>query len=332
MDDIDLIRTALVQEGEQGRETARRHLRQTIAAERGALSAEVRRVAPPRPVPTRRWRWALAGTGLTATAAVLATVLAIAGGAAPPAPTSPPVAEATVAVPRTAQEFLLLAATEVAKAPATTGRYWYARWDTEARADGGTFVNGVPRWSVAEQWQASDPRDPSWYSYVQFKDGPYRPEVQKADSLGYGAEIEFSLAEVRAFPVDPVALRRVLARKAEAIGIDLAHLTADGMDGYVVEATTGLLARAPLTPAQRAAAYRLLATVPGVELVGTDTDSMGRDGLLLRYVGSKKTKELLVDRGSYQVLAVYIQGHSRRKFNTRTVFTIPGWTDEEPPH
>jgi hypothetical protein len=316
MDDINLIRTVLTEEREDGRAAARLRLQQVIAAERGGR------------VPGKRWLWPLAGTGLVAAAAAVAVVL---GAAAPPAPAPRPAGDGTHAVPRTAQEFLLAAATEAAKAPVTTGKYWHTRWDMYYDRNKGTLgEHGEPIVQVVEEWQAADPAGPSWSSSVQVKQGRYRPKVRTPDRIGYGAEAEFSLAEARALPADPAALRAVLAVKADGMGIDLADLTADGLDGYIFEATAGLLARAPASPAQRAAAYRLLATVPGVELAGSATDSKGRTGVLLRYRGSQKTEELIVDRKTYQVLATN-RLNTRRALTSQTVFTAPAWTDEEPP-
>ncbi|HEV7898677.1 MAG TPA: hypothetical protein VGP31_12620, partial [Planosporangium sp.] len=68
MDDINLIRTVLTEEREDGRAAARLRLQQVIAAERGGR------------VPGKRWLWPLAGTGLVAAAAAVAVVL---GAAAP---------------------------------------------------------------------------------------------------------------------------------------------------------------------------------------------------------------------------------------------------------
>jgi hypothetical protein len=317
MDDINVIQTVLTEDSEHGRATARQQLQQAIAAERGSVR--------------RRWRWTLAGTGLVAAAAAVAVVLGVvAQPATAPSPTG--------GEPRTAQEFLLAAATEAAKAPTTTGKYWHTRWDMYYDARKGALgQNGDPIVKVVEEWQAADPANPSWSSFVQVRDGQYHPEVGKADLFGYGAEAEFSLAEARALPADPAALRAVLVKKAEAMGIDLGQLTSDGLDGYVFEAVTGLLARAPGSPAQRAAAYRLLATVPGVELAGTATDSKGRPGVLLRYNGSRKTEDVIIDRTTYQVLAKNRYGTQADKtmaalMTMQIVFTAPGWTNQEPPH
>jgi hypothetical protein len=326
MDDINLIQAVLTEEGEHGRAAARLRLQQAIAAEHGGGAITARRG-----VPARRWGWTLAGTGLVAAAAAVAVVLGV---GAQPASAPRPAGDGTLAAPRTAQEFLLAAATQAAKAPVTTGKYWHTRWDMYYALKTGTpGGDGEPIHKVVEEWQAADLADPSWSSFVTVKDGQYRPEVEKADLIGYGAEAEFNLAEALALPADPAALRAVLVKKAEELNIDLGQLTADGLDGYVFEAIAGLLARAPASPAQRAAAYRLLATVPRVELAGTATDSEGRTGVLLRYRGSKKTEELIVGRETYQVLAANtIRVAMQRTSTIQLVFTAPAWTNEEPTH
>lgn len=312
MDDINLIRTVLLDEGEEGeqaRATARLRLQQAVATERaGGVRAK------------RRPWFTLAGAGLVAAAA--AAVLVVSLGAQPE--TAP-----SIKTPQTAQEFLLAAATRAAGAPATTGKYWHARWDMH--------FDGSAAYSVVEQWQAANPADPSWSSSVRFSGGVYRPDVEKAEFTGYGWEAEFSAAEVAALPTEPEALKAALTAKNKQLSADLPRL-----EMYLFKATAGLLARAPQSPAQRAAGYRLLASLPGVELAGTATDSEGRTGVLLRYqppevAGRHKsllteTDEVIVDQQTYQVLAV----NSDEKIGTRAitsqiVFKTREWTDTEPP-
>ena len=302
MDDITLIRATMLDDDERaetGREDARQRLRQAITTE----------TAPGR----RRWQWALAGTGLTAAAVAAAAVVAL--GAPPPAP--------PVAAPHTAREFLLAAATQAATAPAKRGKYWHTRWDMHSTVTfkGSKRDTVVKSEKVTEQWQAAAPGGQSWSSFVPVKNGVYKPEVVKEDSIGYGWENEFTPAEVRALPADPEALRQTIAAKQKEK--DLPRL-----DEYLFSAAVGLLARAPASPAQMAAAYRMLAALPGVELGGAATDSEGRAGVLLRYHGPAGDDEVIVDRRTCQVLArVSTEG----PFVSQIVFTAREWTDKEPP-
>jgi hypothetical protein len=57
----------------------------------------------------------------------------------------------------------------------------------------------------------------------------------------------------------------------------------------------GLLSISPVTPEVRAALYRVLATVPGVDLLGTGTDARGRAGTWLAHDDGTMRWKLLVD-------------------------------------
>ena len=300
MDDINLIRAVVLDEGEEseeGRATGRLRLQQAVAAERtGRVRAK------------RRPWFALAGAGLVAAAAVVVGL-----GAQPP-----------VKAPQTAQDFLLAAATRAANTPATTGKYWHSRWDMHISLSSSSPAKPGPEiYRVVEQWLAANPGEPNWSSSVQVSGGVYRPEVKKAELIGFGWETEFKQAEVAALPTDPAALRAALTAKNNELSEDLPPL-----DEYLFKATIALLARAPESPAQLAAGYRLLASLPGVELAGAATDSEGRAGVLLRYQGGRSgTDEVIVDRQTYQVLAV----NSAVKYGTsQIVYKTREWTDTEP--
>jgi hypothetical protein len=317
MDDVNLIRTVLLDdggEGEDARAAGRLRLQRAVVAERAGG------------VPARRWRrWTLAGSGLVAAAAAAALVVGL---GAQPDP-APPAGSHVAAAPPTAQEFLLAAATSAAVAPATSGKYWHTRWDmhiaagVKSPAPGNPVQLGPEHVQVVEEWQAAKPGEQNWSSSGRVQDGVYRPEVTKTDRIGYGWETEFSPAEVRVMPTDPVGLRAVLTAKQNKLRYDLPPL-----DTYLFKATVGLLARAPASPAQMAAGYRLLARLPGVELAGTATDSEGRTGLLLRHRGEKGTDEVIVDRESYQVLAE--KSSEPRRSSLTVVFKAREWTDAEP--
>jgi hypothetical protein len=176
---------------------------------------------------------------------------------------------------------------------------------------------------VTEQWQAAEPGEQSWSSFVRVRDGVYRPEATKTDRIGYGWEAEFSPAEVRALPTDPAGWQTALTAMKNKHRYDLPAL-----DVYLFKATVGLLAGAPASPAQMAAGYRLLASLPGVVLAGTATDSEGRTGILLRHRVENGTDEVIVDRQTYQVLARNSAG--RGGFTISQVYKAREWTDAEP--
>ncbi|GAA4702825.1 CU044_5270 family protein [Phytohabitans rumicis] len=331
MDDLNMIRAVLSVDPEtDSQAAARARLRQEIQASRTATRA-----------PRSAWailRWPLAGTGLVATAAAVAMVVGL-GGPAPSTDQGPPGAQVTTAAPANAQEFLLAAATQAEKEPATSGRYWHVRWlmKTPERRSGPSGTPTDFRWRIVDQWEAADPRDGNWWGTLEYKDGKQvrATDFDKTDFGGFGAEAEFSLAEVRQLPTEPQALRTVLEAKARKLGSDVGHLTPDGTEGYVFEASAGLLARSPASPPQRAAAYRLLATLKNVRIARIATDSQGRTGVCIVREGSKEVTQLIVDPKSYQILTILTNpqpGARARPIQAdgEMLTTIREWTDETP--
>ncbi|MCW6008987.1 CU044_5270 family protein [Micromonospora sp. CPCC 205371] len=325
MDDINLIRTVLVEEvDDDHRDTARSKLLEAVAMDG---------VPARRPQKSKR-RWSLIGAGTGLVAAAAAVVVALGTGSA--TPTAPPDgSQVEAAAPANAQEFLLAAATRAERAPARSGKYWHVRWVMHWGSE------SDPSTRVVEQWQAADARQQSWWGVGEFKDGVFTPSLDKVKRVGYGWEAEFSPAEIRNLPTDPAALRAVLEAKSKA---NAAEPGPTG-DDYLFAATAGLLARAPATPAQLAACYRLLASLPGVELAGTATDSEGRTGMLVRRHdaeagtgGSGRTEDvdLIIDQQTYQVLATTkilratFAGHPAQTLSSQSVYTHREWTDEEP--
>ena len=334
MDDINLIRAVLAEDGDDHRAAARVKLLEAIAMERAECAPDRRSRGDARRASALRW--SLAGTGLVAAAVV--TVVALGTGLLTPAgPAQAPQREAAgpaprpgAAVPLTARQFLLAAANQAARAPATAGKYWHARWvmrygvvEPSGASSNPSAVKvriEPPGMGVTELWQAADSRQPSWWGVIRYHGGRYETRLEKVARIGYGWEAEFSTAEVRALPADPAALRAVLVAKERQRRAD----PGPAGDDYVFAATAGLLGRAPAAPAQLAAGYQLLASLPGVELGDTVTDSEGRTGLLVR----RGTTELIVHRETYQVLAmksVLAQG-----IWSQLLYTHREWTNQEP--
>lgn len=307
MDDINLIRTVLVDEVDDDHRAAARHkLLNAIAVDGGAQGVARR--------PQRKMWWSLvgAGTGLVAAAAVAVVAL----GTGSVAPNGPPAGTRVEAAPETAQQFLLVAAAQAERAPATSGRYWHVRWVTRY----GTVGSSDVKVGVSESWQSAEPRLPSWMGSVRSVGGTYETSLDKATRIGYGWEAEFSVADVGKLPTKPEELRRVLlaaGQKNQPNGGPVG-------DDYVFGAAAGLLGRAPASSAQMAALYRLLATLPGVQLGGTATDSEGRSGVLVK----RGAVELIVDRETYQVLA--LKKVDRRQVWIQSVYTHREWTNKEP--
>ncbi|MFC7550247.1 CU044_5270 family protein [Plantactinospora sp. GCM10030261] len=347
MDELNLIRTLLTEDAPVGAEpqrAARQRLRHAIAettvAPAGSTPAAI---APAASATARRraWsmlRWPAVGTGVVAVTAGVALVVG-GGGTPSPTPTAPTVAEpgATSTAPQTARQFLLAAAEAAEREPATSGRYWHVQWILDQK--------DAPSRRLVDIWHATRPSDDTWFGELEYRDGKAAGATTFArqESWGFGAEREISLAELRALPADPTALRARLDRKATSLGSDLNSLNPDGLDGYAFEAIIGLLARSPATPGQRAAGYRLLAGLPNVDVNGTAADGLGRTGTVIRFAGGNRIIEVIIDRDGYEVLSITKQRtipevsdgttHPRVKTAIPSVHLLTWtreWTDQQP--
>jgi hypothetical protein len=86
-----------------------------------------------------------------------------------------------------------------------------------------------------------------------------------------------TVRDVRRLPTTPAALQRaLLSMRAPERG---GARAADDKVWWLWYETPNLLAEWPLTPRTRAAAYRMLADLPGIRLVGRVTDPLGRPGV-----------------------------------------------------
>lgn len=120
--------------------------------------------------------------------------------------------------------------------------------------------------------------------------------------------------QVQALPADPDGLRSALRR---AIPRD--HPTAGRTaDEVVKNCATDLLSFVPAPPKVRAAAYRMLAAMPGVTAMGTVTDERGRKGFGLHVRVLRGVADtVVIDPGTSFVLST-----------SRTVPDVPGKVDK----
>jgi hypothetical protein len=121
-------------------------------------------------------------------------------------------------------------------------------------------------------------------------DGPPLPRPKDGWQLLVGMSYE----DLRALPTDEDALAQRLAQ--------LAAKTPGGPSPFAL--ATGLLRRAPISPEQRAAIYRMLAATPGVELLGTVKDEHGRKGTGIALKQDNARMELLFDPDTALLLDV----------------------------
>ncbi|MFI6324991.1 CU044_5270 family protein [Nonomuraea sp. NPDC050556] len=109
-----------------------------------------------------------------------------------------------------------------------------------------------------------------------------------------------------------------------------AYLEARGDELYA--SCVELLTSLPASPAVRASAYRILASLPGLRAEGVVTDPLGRTGQALDY----RNDRLVIDVASGSPLATEVRlagaltDGSAVELGSFTAFEEIGWTDQQP--
>lgn len=186
-------------------------------------------------------------------------------------------------VPASAETVLLEAAANAAAVPDTPlpeGAYWYTKHENENRSPLFSGAYLTERWvsqdgfldrdeTGARAWAAEDGRafDPAevrtlWYPNDQ------------AEGSGEGRYGDFTWEERQQLPTDADALKRVLEGRMRSTG----HGNDYDLWSTVVAELNGPAAG----PQLRRALWEVLATIPGIELLGTRTDHAGREGTAVR--------------------------------------------------
>ncbi|MFH8370219.1 CU044_5270 family protein [Streptomyces sp. NPDC018031] len=310
------------------------------------------RPAPRRPRLRRPgWAGALA-TAAAVTAVIVATAPGAGTGGAEPADGGSAV--------------LLSAATSVERGPGASGRYWYQErrsgsirhvpgrdYDLDVRHTTRVWVakQTSRRWleyrdigarpataEDARAWRA-DGSPTSWrLTAPGAPDGAAAEVVThrgagvlERDAPGGGADtvpmVEFGLAELPGLPTEPGELRAAL------FGIiDGKYNAPRGvLDGMVATAAEHLAVELPASPELRAAAYRLLATEPGVRDIGAVTDREGRAGNAVAIddpAGGER--RLIFDRRTGLPLGTeHFAADGRPESYTSVIATA--WTGQAPP-
>ncbi|MEU0478044.1 CU044_5270 family protein [Streptosporangium sp. NPDC006013] len=167
-------------------------------------------------------------------------------------------------------------------------------------------------------------------------------------SAGYLTKGLLTWAEVRAIPDTPEKLRIYLNGRgkeftAESPGAEKAEKQ---VEPWLLEDCVQLLTSLPVTPATRAAAYRLLASLPGMTSEGEVVDRLGRVGQAISYPVSTTTPQgeskvygtnrLVIDVSSGLPLSRERDGLDRLrdgrtyKVTSFAVYERIGWTDDLP--
>ena len=106
-----------------------------------------------------------------------------------------------------------------------------------------------------------------------------------------------SFAELRALPTAPTKLRAVLARYAREY-----HTGRASAASYEFVFATQIIRGTPASPSLRAAAFRVLASLPGVRAEGTMRDHAGRSGTAVSVKWGDIRRVLIFDPVSARVL------------------------------
>ncbi|MFD1082320.1 CU044_5270 family protein [Micromonospora andamanensis] len=288
--------------------------------------------------PTRR-RMAFLGTVGAAAAAVTAIAVAVAGPAVTPRDVPDAALPATRA-PIDANPLLLVAAERSEEAsqaggryltirsehgvatPVTTadgtytmfdrtgGQYWLARSDTDRSWVRTQSLGAVP---AAPSDEAAWRRHGSPAVIRVTKPKPFDLRIAPGEVHGNTVDPEhlfalgdrnISQAQLDALPTDPAALRGALLSRFDGGGGDMPT----DRDQWLTTVAAHLVIDLPVSNEVRAAAYRMLATMPGIRELGTVHDLHGRPGQAVAFmqdspgIGRFEVR-LIIDPGTGQALA-----------------------------
>ncbi|MEV0839631.1 CU044_5270 family protein [Actinocatenispora sera] len=267
----------------------------------------------------RPGRWAM-GVGATAVVAAGA-VVAVAVTSGPSAPTG----GSTTGGPRTpatstvsgGQNVLLAAATTAADTPDATGTYWHVKL---------TYGSG----SADETWRSRDGRlwvrgDKTHGTVVAL---PMKTPMRLAGTA-------ISVPELRSLPQNPTALRAWITKAVEHNAADGSVRTSGGKlsaaqrSELVVDSLTSLVSQLPAPERVRAAAFRVLATRPGVRDLGR-VDG----GRAISFPAGDHTARLVIDPKTARVrgtnFVVTADGTEVWLSASRAATVTGEWTDTLP--
>ncbi|MEV0805106.1 CU044_5270 family protein [Micromonospora sp. NPDC050200] len=247
------------------------------------------------------------------------------------------------ATPLTARDILLAAANRAEQAPAETGRYWHVKTiDVYGPVPVGTGAGAYSllRSSINESWDAGDPREASWSGYRDLGSRPRSADDERAwraagsptkwnidvdgptklvlstrpgkgsldrdpESPRYLEDIgELTLEQVRQLPDEPGALRTWVTDQIRT-GRDMGFAAGSAESNRLLFGfLSRLLLDTPAPPKVRAAAFRILADIPGVRSLGTVQDERGRSGQGVEFRSGSGTEwQLIVDTSTHRLLA-----------------------------
>ncbi|NYD46508.1 hypothetical protein BJY14_002491 [Actinomadura luteofluorescens] len=269
--------------------------------------------APPRPSGRRRVLLAAAGTAVTA--AVAAVVIGTVGAGGSGRPDEGPGASAPSAP--SGRQVLLVAAASAAKVPAGGGAYWHVKTTSTAR-------EGGARTSL-ESWTGRDGR--IWWKgektggkvVVLTQPAPFR--------LGGPA---VSLAQLQSLPSTPGELKAWIAAAVKRSDVRTATGRPDAAarERSVFDGLLSLVSQLPAPPRVRAAAFRAIASYPGVKDLGA---VKGGQGLSISFGGGGEA-HLVVDPKTSRITDTdfFVSADGARVAVPGGAAIVAEWTDQAP--
>lgn len=218
---------------------------------------------------------AVSGVAVSSLAiAAAVTVAVVPGSPAQPAPGSAKPASGVLAAAA-----LTAASGKAAGHQPGPGQYLYVR-DIEQKGIGAVTQVGCRGKSITQSWMA---RDASGREVITYPDGgckPVRVTFPKGKFPWW-----FGNYAASGLPARPAHLERAIVRHLEG-----GHARASATFVYASE-----FLDAGTRPALRAALYRLIEKLPGIEDLGPATDGLGRHGIAVGLVTQGSRNELIFD-------------------------------------
>jgi hypothetical protein len=276
-------------------------------------------MAHPRPLTTARRpksrRLLLAGAVPAALAIAVAGGLIIQSNAVKPQPLTSPAQPLTSPTtrpkPATARDVLLVAAEQTAQG-ATSGRYWRTRIEQGERSAATMRRVNLDHWLPTSVGAVE--------VMVVTMNG--NRGVKKA-TAAHGPLLDgvpITVPGLAALPTDPAALRALLIKRGD---------TDEPVDWQLFVSAQQLVTELPVSPAVRSAAFRMLAEVPGVRLIGDVKDQRGRPGVAIGYQRNGNEARLIVDAAQGRALAAE-SWHGRTLLGYQVIIDA-GYTNANPP-
>ncbi|SFK96037.1 hypothetical protein SAMN05216275_14339 [Streptosporangium canum] len=244
----------------------------------------------------RRIGWLMPGVGLATAAA--AVVAVIATGVTTPA-----------GAPVSGREVLLMAAAGAERTPQGSGTYWYVRseWSDPE-------IPAMESWTRRDgrRWTKGEPGDP--------------PGVAVPTTLPLslkGAKVSFE--DLEGLPTDPEALKAwITERKGRADDMSRSEQRGDPLFPLL-----SLISELPTPSEVRSAAFRALATTPGVESGGAVEG--GQELLIPNPEGGQEIK-LVVDPETARVTRTnyLLSGDGNVAGTDEFISVTTNWTDQPP--